>query len=177
MIPAYRFDPRPVHSEFDNRAAAQAESETTALVRAIQRQGPYRFWHSALPEVGTFRLRPGVDAVAAQLTSGFKVLRVLAAGALLLALAAPAFATEPACKVNVAACSAAECAYLPGVGATRGAAIAAAHPATEAELDAVPGIGPATLTKLLPFVTYTGETTCTGKQTAPKSEAAKDGAQ
>jgi len=86
-------------------------------------------------------------------------------------LAVPTFAAEPACKVNVVTCKAAECAYLPGVGPTKGAAIEAKHPKTEAELDAVPGIGPATLTKLLPFVTYTGETTCAGKQAAPKSEA------
>ncbi len=91
-------------------------------------------------------------------------------------LAVPTFAAEPACRVNVATCSATECAYLPGVGPTKSAAIAAAHPSTEAELDAVPGIGPATLTKFLPFVTYTGETTCAGKQAAPKPEAGKDGA-
>lgn len=144
------------------------------FVGAMPRLAPA--WHPRLPEVSTFRLRPGVDAIAAQLTGGFKVLRVFAAGALLLTLAVPAFAAEPACKVNVAKCSAAECAYLPGVGPTKGAAIAAAHPSTEAELDAVPGIGTATLTKLLPFVTYTGETTCTSKQVAPKPEAGKDGA-
>lgn len=97
--------------------------------------------------------------------------RALTAFALLLAFALPALA-EP-CKVNVRTCAAAECAYLPGIGPSKGAAIEAAHPADEAALDAVPGIGEATLVKIRPHVTYTGPTTCTSKQTAPK---ARDGA-
>lgn len=103
---------------------------------------------------------------------GFR--RAATAAALLLVFSLPAIAQE-SCHVNVATCKATECAYLPRIGPSKGAAIEAAHPATEAALDAVDGIGEATLAKIKPFVTYSGPTTCTAKQTAPKSTG-KDGA-
>lgn len=141
------------------------------------------FWHPGLPEV-----RPaqsvgwsGIWIVTgeAKRTGGF-VWR----GALLFALSilsVPVLAAEPVCKVNVAACSPAECAYLPGAGPVLGARIAEAHPKDQAALDAVKGIGTVKLADMTPFVTYAGETTCMTKQTAPKSDkvsetAGKDGA-
>lgn len=93
--------------------------------------------------------------------------RFLAALALSFA-ASSLFAAEP-CKVNVSTCGPAECALLPGVGMVTAGRISAAHPKTEAELDAVKGIGPKKMDSLKPFVTYAGETTCTEKQHAPKS--------
>lgn len=90
--------------------------------------------------------------------------------ALFLTFSAPSFAAEPTCKVNVTTCTPITCAYLPGVGQVTGGLISNAHPKDEAELDAVKGIGPKKLETLRPFVTYgTAPTTCTAKQTAPKS--------
>lgn len=147
------------------------------------------FWHPDLPEVQTLGRGPGPrriysrslaartkDKIASRLFPAWKpVVRKAAIAILSLLLPAIAQAEEP-CKVNVATCTSEQCAYLPGIGPAKGAAIEAAHPADEAALDAVPGIGEATLAKILPHVTYTGETTCTSKQTTPKPEAGKDGA-
>lgn len=94
--------------------------------------------------------------------------------ALFVLLPFAASAAEP-CKVNVSTCKAAECAYLPGIGPSKGAAIEAAHPADEAALDAVPGIGEATLAKIRPFVVYQGETTCTEKIKLPRAAQEEKG--
>lgn len=102
------------------------------------------------------------------------VRRALAvAGALLLALAAPSFATEPAahCRVNVTTCDTATCALLPGVGPAIGARIASAHPKSLEELDAVEGIGPAKRKAIAPLAAFgTVPTTCTTKQKGPARE-------
>lgn len=137
-----------------------------------------RFWHPSLPEVQSVGAA-GVFAMTKRSVAPswpFGTWRKVAAfAALLLCASLPALAAEP-CKVNVATCTAQQCAYLPGVGPSKGAAIEAAHPADETALDSVPGIGDATLAKIRPFVTYQGETTCTSKQNAPKADS-KDGAQ
>lgn len=138
-------------------------------------------WHPALPEV--VRTVP-VEAREGLFASGtyflgassnpfwpFPVWRkILPLAALLLALAAPAFAAPAPCVVNVTTCTPVTCAYLPGVGQVTGGLISHAHPKNESELDAVKGIGPKRLEVMRPFVVYgDAPTTCTGKQTAPKS--------
>lgn len=137
----------------------------------------YDFWHPSLPEVLVYRREPQAGGhICAKVAESAPYFRLLfnLSFALLLALAIPASAQEP-CKVNVATCVAAQCAFLPGIGPSKGAAIVAAHPVDEKSLDAVAGIGEATLAKIRPHVAYTGETTCTSKQTAPKQ--GKDGAE
>ena len=89
-------------------------------------------------------------------------LRTAAVSACLLLVGSAGFAAD--CRVNVATCTPEECAFLPGIGPTKGAAISAASPTSEEELDAVKGIGPATLESVRPYVAYEGATTCTSKQ-------------
>lgn len=139
----------------------------------------YSMWHPGLPMV-TVHQNPGgnvgglnparIQVSRTGINKGWAgpVWHVLSTAVLLFTLSPLiALAAEP-CKVNVRTCSAQQCAYLPGIGPSKGAAIEAAHPTDEAALDSVPGIGDATLAKIRPFVTFQGETTCTSKQAAPK---------
>lgn len=154
------------------------------------KERPGRFWHPNLPEVaevdiertGSFvRCRSWLRKVYGLIPVDVFTKRSLVTAALfslLLPLAAHAEPSKAPCVVNVSTCTPVTCALLPGVGQVTGGLISNAHPKTEAELDAVKGIGPKKLETLRPFVVYgDAPTTCTSKQTAPKGAPVKDGAQ
>lgn len=141
------------------------------------------FWHPALPNVvhvqghdfsGIWFHSVAAPQPTIRTSTGGGWMWRGSLAALLLALTIPALAhAEEPCKVNVQTCSVVSCAFLPGVGQTKGAAISQAHPKNEEELLAVDGIGEKTIEKMRPFLAFQGETTCKAKQTAPKG---KDGA-
>lgn len=135
----------------------RAQAQLADLVIPAPR-APIAFWHPALPEVaevdiertGSFvRCRSWLRKVYGLIPVDVFAKRTLTAAALLLLLAAPAFAAEP-CKVNVQTCNVAQCAFLPGIGQVTGGLISNAHPKNETELDLVKGIGPKKLETLRP---------------------------
>lgn len=152
---------------------ATVEAPDAGAARLMIPEGGWRscspFWRPALPETYVFAGAFPDSKPQISVRTPRRWLTIIPA--LLLTLSAPAFAAPAPCQVNVTTCNVVSCAFLPGIGQAKGAAIAQAHPKTEEELDAVPGIGVKTLEALRPFVTYgtAAPTTCTAKQS-------KDGA-
>lgn len=161
------------------------DSPDSLAARAIsEAPGPQNFWHPALPQVclqhrGPYYPRVFVHRSGSGWMGPVKH-RALSPDdinkrkpllpALFLALAFPALANaaEP-CKVNVTNADQAQVALLPGIGPAKAGEIVKARPKNEDELDAVKGVGEKTLANIRPHVIYAGETTCTAKQSAPRS--------